>query len=78
MYEPTDLTLSVEAGATLAEVQTVLGEHGQWLPIDAPNPERATIGGLIATALFQDRGDSGRKPSGIFSSESPWLIRVAR
>jgi glycolate oxidase FAD binding subunit len=55
MYEPTDLTLSVEAGATLAEVQTVLGEHGQWLPIDAPNPERATIGGLIATALSGPR-----------------------
>ncbi len=55
MYEPTDLTLSVEAGATLAEVQAVLGEHGQWLPIDAPNPERATIGGLIATALSGPR-----------------------
>jgi glycolate oxidase FAD binding subunit len=55
MYEPTDLTLSVEAGATLAEVQSALGEHGQWLPIDAPNPERATIGGLIATAISGPR-----------------------
>lgn len=55
MYEPTDLTLSVEAGATLAEVQATLGEHGQWLPIDAPNPERATIGGLIATAFSGPR-----------------------
>jgi glycolate oxidase FAD binding subunit len=36
-------------------VQSALGEHGQWLPIDAPNPEQATIGGLIATAISGPR-----------------------
>lgn len=54
-YQPTDLTLSTEAGATLAEIQAELGAHGQWLPIDAAYPEKATIGGLIATALAGPR-----------------------
>ncbi len=54
-YEPTDLTLSVAAGSPLADVQAVLAEHGQTLPIEVPRSERATIGGLIATALAGPR-----------------------
>jgi glycolate oxidase FAD binding subunit len=54
-YEPADLTLSVEAGTTLAEINQTLGERGQWLPIEAPFPERSTIGGLIATAFTGPR-----------------------
>jgi glycolate oxidase FAD binding subunit len=54
-YEPTDLTLSVAAGSPLADVQAVLAEHGQTLPIEVPHPERATIGGLIATAIAGPR-----------------------
>lgn len=51
-YEPTDLVLSVGAGAKLGDVQAVLGEHGQRLPIDPPGGDEATIGGLIATARW--------------------------
>jgi glycolate oxidase FAD binding subunit len=51
-YEPTDLVLSVEAGARLADVQAVLAEHGQRLPIDPPGMEAATIGGVIATGRW--------------------------
>ena len=50
-YEPVDLVLSVGAGARLGDVQAVLAEHGQTLPIDPPGGGEATIGGLIATAL---------------------------
>ena len=50
-YQPADLTVTVEAGMTLARLQEVLGEHGQWLPIDPPLPEQATMGGLIAANL---------------------------
>jgi glycolate oxidase FAD binding subunit len=50
-YQPTDMTVTVEAGMTLAQLQQLLGEHGQWLPVDPPLPEQATIGGLIATNL---------------------------
>jgi glycolate oxidase FAD binding subunit len=54
-YEPTDLVLSVGAGARLADVQAVLAEHGQALPIDPPDGGEATIGGLIATAIAGPR-----------------------
>lgn len=48
IYEPDDLTCSVEAGVRLGELQRTLGAHNQMLPLDPPLPERATIGGLIA------------------------------
>lgn len=51
-YEPTDLVVSVGAGARLGDVQAVLGEHGQRLPIDPPGGAEATIGGLIATGRW--------------------------
>jgi glycolate oxidase FAD binding subunit len=54
-YEPTDLVLSVGAGARFGDVQAVLAEHGQELPLDPPLADRATIGGLIATALAGPR-----------------------
>jgi glycolate oxidase FAD binding subunit len=54
-YEPTDLVISVGAGARFADVQAVLAEHGQRLPLEAPGGDRATIGGLIATALAGPR-----------------------
>jgi len=40
----------VEAGMTLAELQHILAERGQWWPVDPLYPERATLGGIIATA----------------------------
>ena len=44
-----DLTTTVEAGATLASVNATLKVHRQWLPWDPPWPDRATIGGIVAT-----------------------------
>ncbi len=49
-YSPDDLVVVVRAGTTLAELQQVLAERGQFLPIDPPFPDKATIGGIIATA----------------------------
>jgi glycolate oxidase FAD binding subunit len=48
-HEPADLTLSVEAGATVAAVNAALGAFGQFVPLDPAHPEASTIGGLIAT-----------------------------
>ncbi|GBD22135.1 putative FAD-linked oxidoreductase [bacterium HR28] len=50
-YEPDDLTIGVQAGCTLARLAAILSEHGQMLPLDADDPERITIGGLVATGL---------------------------
>jgi glycolate oxidase FAD binding subunit len=44
-----DLTATVQAGATLADVNRTLATHGQWLPLDPPWADRCTIGGLVAT-----------------------------
>ena len=44
-----DMTATVEAGCTVARFQRTLGEHGQRLALDALWPERATIGGILAT-----------------------------
>jgi glycolate oxidase FAD binding subunit len=48
-YEPADLTVTVEAGITFAELQTLLGAQGQFLALDPPAAPGATLGGLMAT-----------------------------
>jgi glycolate oxidase FAD binding subunit len=48
-YAPADLTIVVRAGTTLAELDRELAEHGQFLPLDAPYPDRATVGGVLAS-----------------------------
>lgn len=44
-----DLTATIQAGATLGDVNRALAQHRQWIPLDPPSAERATIGGLVAT-----------------------------
>jgi len=44
-----DLTVTVQAGCTIAELQRALAQHGQRLAIDPLWPERATVGGMLAT-----------------------------
>lgn len=51
-YQPDDMTLTVEPGVTLAEVAATLAGRGQFLPLDPPSPERATVGGTVASAAF--------------------------
>jgi glycolate dehydrogenase FAD-binding subunit len=48
-HEPGDLTATVEAGITLAALQAHLGRRGQWLSLDPASPERATLGGILAS-----------------------------
>ena len=45
-----DLTITVEAGMKFAKLQEILATAGQFLPLDPAYPDRATIGGIIATA----------------------------
>lgn len=47
-YPARDMTITVRAGITIAEVQRVLGQEGQWLPLDVAAEEKATLGGAIA------------------------------
>jgi len=48
-YEPGDLTLTAQCGLGLAQVDDLLAEHGQWLPLQAYR-RRGTLGGLLASA----------------------------
>jgi glycolate oxidase FAD binding subunit len=47
-HNAADLTATVEAGIRVSRLQEVLAEHGQFLAIDPPLPDRATIGGTLA------------------------------
>lgn len=51
VYEPDDLTISVEAGITLSALEAALAANGQMLPLDGPLPARATLGGTLATGV---------------------------
>jgi len=43
-----DMTATVHAGVTLAQLNRELARHGQWLPIDSAF-DAATLGGIVAT-----------------------------
>jgi glycolate dehydrogenase FAD-binding subunit len=44
-YQPDDMTITVEAGMTMAELSKILLHHRQRLPIDVALPDQTTIGG---------------------------------
>jgi len=49
-YAQADLTITVGAGMTLADLQAFLAPAGQFLPLDPLFLQRATVGGIMATA----------------------------
>ncbi len=48
-YPVADMTITVEAGITLARLRAILAAEGQRPAIEAPEPDRATLGGIYAT-----------------------------
>ncbi len=48
-HEAADMTVTVEAGLPVAEINAALAAAGQRLPVDPPHPEHVTVGGLIAS-----------------------------
>ncbi|MBI4011800.1 MAG: FAD-binding oxidoreductase [Candidatus Rokubacteria bacterium] len=49
-HEAADLTISVEAGVTLAAIAERLRAFRQLLPLDPPRAAGSTVGGIVATA----------------------------
>src|SRR5262249_18223853 len=47
-HEPGDLTATAQAGMTMGALQAELGKRGQWLSLDPPWADRATVGGVLA------------------------------
>jgi glycolate oxidase FAD binding subunit len=69
-YEPADMTCRVQAGMTLGALQRELGAHRQWLPVDPPHPERATLGGIVAA---NSNGPGRARYGGV----RDWVIGIA-
>jgi glycolate oxidase FAD binding subunit len=61
-YPHADMTITVEAGITLAALQGLLAEKNQRFLIDSPHPERATVGGIYATNSCGSRRFGAGRP----------------
>jgi glycolate oxidase FAD binding subunit len=48
-HQPGDLTATVQAGMTLGALQRELGARGQWLSLDPPHADEATLGGIVSS-----------------------------
>lgn len=46
-----DMTVTVEAGCSLGDLDERLSDAGQWLPLDPPFSAETTVGGLVAANL---------------------------
>ncbi len=49
-YEPEDMTVVVQAGVTIGDLNATLAQRGQRLPVDPRDPAATTLGSLIAAA----------------------------
>ena len=54
-YQPQEFTLTADAGTPVDVIQAELKRHGQYLPFDPLLPDRATIGGTVASNLSGSR-----------------------
>ena len=54
-YPARDLTITVEAGLRVADLQRILSEQRQRLPVDIADAHRATIGGAVAAGASGPR-----------------------
>jgi glycolate dehydrogenase FAD-binding subunit len=59
---PGDLTVAVRAGTRLDDLQRELAEAGQFLPVDPPVPDKATVGGIFALGEPGFRRRPGARP----------------
>jgi glycolate oxidase FAD binding subunit len=54
-YDPRDLTIGVEAGMAWADLERILAERGQMLPLDPGWAAESTVGGVVAANLSGPR-----------------------
>ena len=69
-FQPDDLTVTVEAGMTLGALHAELFQGRKYLPLEAPHPARATIGGILSTNCTGPRRFAYGLPR-------DWLIGIA-
>lgn len=61
-YAPGDLTISVGAATTLAELDSLTRAHGQWCPLLAWGDDAGSVGATIATATAGPFADTLGRP----------------
>jgi glycolate oxidase FAD binding subunit len=61
-YPHADMTITVEAGMTLAAISAILASQQQRLLVDAPDAEEATLGGIYATNTSGPRRFGAGRP----------------
>lgn len=54
-YAPEDQVIVAEAGLTLARLRELSAPNAQWFGVDAPQADRATLGGLVSVGAFGPR-----------------------
>ncbi len=54
-HDHSNLTVTVQTGITLGDLDRALGEHRQFLPLEPPRAEVATAGGAVAANLSGPR-----------------------
>jgi glycolate oxidase FAD binding subunit len=61
-YPAADMTITAQAGITMAALRAVLAEQHQRLLVDAPEADRATLGGVYATNTSGPRRYGAGRP----------------
>ena len=51
VYHPADMVVTVGAGMTLSQLNRILAEYGQWIPLSPPDGQDDTVGGAVAAGL---------------------------
>lgn len=69
-FSPSDMVVTVEAGVRMQSLQSLLNSHNLFLPIDPPQNDIATVGGVVATNAF------GTMRFG-YGSARDWLIGLS-
>ena len=50
-HQPANMTVTAQAGMSVAGLQAAVAESGQWLPVEPPLPAATSVGGLISADL---------------------------
>ncbi len=61
-YPAADMTITIQAGMTLSSLRAILAEQHQRVLVDAPHPDRATLGGIYATNTSGPRRYGSGRP----------------
>jgi glycolate oxidase FAD binding subunit len=61
-YPFADMTITVEAGMTLSDLRAILAEQHQRVLVDAPHPDRSSLGGIYATNTTGPRRYGAGRP----------------